>query len=459
MTVEGLIGRDTMLSGWGRSTWSRATVSTVADGDAVATAVHGALRRRSARPAGAPERGVLPRGLGRAYGDAAQNGGGLVLDLTGCTGIGEIQPDGVVEVAAGTSIGALIDHVVPHGWFVPVTPGTRHVTVGGALAADVHGKNHHRDASIGAHVVDVTLVDGLGEVRVLAAGDVLLGAVLGGMGLSGVIVAARLMMQPIETASITVHTSRTRDLDETMAALVAADASHRYTVAWLDTLAPGRRAGRAVLTSGDHTPGGDAAATPLAWHLSGRAVPAPSWAPSGLVRHSTARAFNEAYYRMAPATPTVGPAPLTAFFHPLDVVHGWNRAYGRVGFLQYQFAVADPKVVTDVLELFRRERITTFLPVLKRFGPGIQAPLSFPTPGWTLAVDVPADPATAATLDRADDIVVAAGGRCYLAKDARVRPQLIPDMYPDLDRWRELRGRLDPDGLFVSDLSRRLALC
>lgn len=446
-------GEATLLTGWGRASHSMARVSRVSGAAAVASAVRAA---RSQAPSG---RGLLARGLGRSYGDAAMNGGGHVLDLTGSTGIGEVSPDGVVDVDAGVSIGDLIGYAVPRGWFVPVTPGTRHVTIGGAVAADVHGKNHHRDASLGAHVERLTLVDGLGEVRELDAGDELLGAVLGGMGLAGVVVSARLRMRPVETASITVHTRRTADLDATMAALAEDDTRFRYTVAWLDTQAVGRHAGRGVLTSGDHTTAGEPGGIPLAQLAGPGAAPAPPWAPSGLVNRHTARAFNEAWFRKAPAHPTVGPATLASFFHPLDILEQWNRMYGRTGFVQYQLAVADGRVVEQVLELFRRERVSTFLPVLKRFGPGIDAPMSFPRPGWTLAVDIPATPDVASVLDRADEIVVAAGGRCYLAKDARVRPELVPVMYPGIDRWRDLRGRLDPDGVFVSDLSRRLSLC
>jgi decaprenylphospho-beta-D-ribofuranose 2-oxidase len=442
------------LTGWGRAGGSLAEVVRVADAGAVAEEV------RAARAAGTAGRGILPRGLGRSYGDAAMNAGGRVLDATATTGIGPVGEDGVVEVAAGVSIGELIDHVVPRGWFVPVTPGTRHVTVGGALAADVHGKNHHRDGSIGAHVVALTVVDGLGDVRELTADDPLLGAVVGGMGLAGVVVSARLRLVPVTTASITVHTRRTADLDATLAALSEDDQRFRYTVAWLDTQATGRSTGRGVLTSGDHTPAGGTGAVSPNRYSGPRTLPAPPWAPPGLVNRRTARLFNELWFRRAPREPTVAPATLSAFFHPLDVVDGWNRLYGSRGFVQYQFAVPDAGVVESVLALFRRERVCTFLPVLKRFGPALPgAPLSFPRPGWTLAVDIPASRDVAPVLDRADELVVGGGGRCYLAKDARVHPSLIPVMYPRLDDWRALRAHLDPDGVFASDLSRRLSLC
>ncbi len=444
----------TLLTGWGRATASPSTVdlehSTAAVVDLVRRCLDG----------GAP-RGLLARGLGRSYGDAALNAGGRVLSTERLTAVGEIHPDGVVDVGAGVSVADLLALSVPRGWFVPVTPGTRFVSVGGAVAADVHGKNHHRDGSIGRHVEELDLVDGTATLHTLRPGDAAFEATLGGMGLTGVITRVRLRMRPIETASVTVHTRRTPDLEATMAALEEADRSHRYTVAWLDTLAPGRALGRGVLTSGDHSPRVGAEGgrpTALEEYGSSRMVPAPRLVPSGLVRTSTMRAFNEAYYRRAPGTAEVGQESFGRFFYPLDVVEGWNRIYGPRGFLQYQFAVADAAVVQGVLEMFRAAKVPGSLAVLKRFGPASPAPLSFPAPGWTLALDMPALPAVHTVLDRADELVVGAGGRIYLAKDSRMRPELLPQMYPSLERWRAARAVLDPHGLFVSDLSRRLGL-
>ncbi|SES39944.1 decaprenylphospho-beta-D-ribofuranose 2-oxidase [Pedococcus cremeus] len=446
----------TLLTGWGRATASLAEVSHEASVEEIAETV------RSAR--GTPRgRGVLSRGLGRSYGDAAQNGGGRVIRTDALTGIGVIDASGQVDVGAGASIGDVLAYAVPRGWFVPVTPGTRHVTLGGAVAADVHGKNHHRDGSIGSHVVELDLVDGRGQLQTLRPTSPGFGAVVGGMGLSGVVTRVRLRLRPIETASLTVHTRRTADLDETMAALVAADQEHRYTVAWLDTLSSGASFGRGVLTSGDHStvgssPGGEP--TPLHDFTTGRVLPGPPWAPPALLTRRRMRMFNEAYYRAAPSRATLSQESVAAFFHPLDVISGWNRIYGRTGFLQYQFAVADDSCVRHVIEMFQRAGVPGFLAVLKRFGPGTEgAPLSFPRPGWTLALDMPALPGVRDVLDAADDYLVARGGRLYLAKDSRVKPELIPAMYPDLDRWRELRDQLDPDHVFASDLARRLTLC
>ena len=445
-----------MLTGWGRAT---STWSVVSHEESVA-AISDLIR--SGNGTGLP-RGLLPRGLGRSYGDAALNAGGRVLRTDRLDAIGDISVSGVVDVQSGVSVERLLSYAVPRGWFVPVTPGTRHVTIGGAVAADVHGKNHHRDGSLGQHIDELDVVDGTGQVRTLTPADPAYGAVVGGMGLAGVVTRVRLRLSSIQTASMTVHTSRTSGLDETMAALEESDAEHRYTVAWLDTLAPRASLGRGVLTTGDHTPagpvGGGGGAVPLTGYATGRVLPAPPWAPAGLLSPLTMRAFNELYYRRAPARPTVTQETVPAFFHPLDVVRGWNRMYGRPGFLQHQFAVTDPACIRTVLELFARERVPGFLAVLKRFGSSSGLPLSFPIAGWTMTLDMPATREVAQVLDRADELIASYGGRLYLAKDSRMRPELLPVMYPDLDAWREQRELLDPHHLFVSDLSRRLNLC
>lgn len=438
------------LTGWGRSTTSVADVEHLPSVAAVRDAVCAGT---------ASGRGVLARGLGRSYGDAASNGGGTVLRLDGLGSIGPVSADGLVVLGAGASLDRVLAAVVPQGWFLPVTPGTQHVTVGGAVSADVHGKNHHADGSLAGHLVWLEVVDGLGQVRRVTRGDGAFDAVVGGMGLAGVVTRVCLRLRPIPSSSITVRTTRTADLATTMAQLEADDAIHRYTVAWLDTLAPGRSLGRGVVTSGDHTPADDPDGRPLRAYRARPLVAAPPWAPSGLLTSRRVRAFNTAYYHRAPRRPRVTRETIPAFFHPLDVVAGWNRLYGSRGFIQHQFAVADAALVQEVLTALQRERVTGFLAILKRFGRGNGLPLSFPMPGWTLAVDVPAAPEVAGLLDRLDERIVAAGGRHYLAKDGRVRPSLVPLMYPDLDRWRELREELDPRHVFASDLSRRLQLC
>jgi decaprenylphospho-beta-D-ribofuranose 2-oxidase len=404
-----------------------------------------------------PARGVVARGLGRAYGDAAQNAGGVVLDMTGLSGDARLdRAHGTVTVAAGTSLDALLRALVPAGWFVGVTPGTRFVTVGGAIASDVHGKNHHVDGGFGRWVERFTLASPSG-VHEVEPGTDLFWATLGGMGLTGVVTRATLRLLPVQTATMRVRTDRTPDLDGALALLSGQD---RYSVAWVDLLAQGAATGRAVVLRGEHAeahevPGRD----PLAWPTAGPRLPAPRWAPSGLLNRATVRAFNEAWYRAAPRSrEALQPAP--AFFHPLDGVAGWNRLYGSRGFLQYQLVV--PTGAEDVLRRvvgrLSAAQVPSFLTVLKRLGAG-GGGLSFPVPGWTLALDLPSGvPDLARLLDDLDAEVAAAGGRVYLSKDARLRPDVLATMYPDLARWQAVQAGVDPHGVMRSDLSRRLPL-
>lgn len=477
-----------LLSGWGRAIRSFAVrerpesaqdvVAALSGEDATATREDPAaatgfgsrpgeagVRADPTRRLGGPGGRIAIRGLGRSYGDAAQLAGGRVLDLTGLHTLVSLDPTaGVVEAEAGLGLDALLRHIVPAGWFVPVTPGTRQVTLGGALAADVHGKNHHRDGSFSAHVESATLatVDGvrtIGPERNAA----LFQATVGGMGLTGAILSLRLRLLAIETATMRVDTERVPDFDTLLARIVETDASYRYSVAWVDLMARGRHLGRSVLTQGDHAtlaelPRGRRR-DPLAFAPQSR-LSAPV-TPVGLLHPLAVRGFNSAWYRRAPRKEVGRPVPLATFFHPLDGVRDWNRLYGPTGFLQWQVAVPTgaEDVLRRVVEALARSGQPSFLAVLKRFGAPNRAPLSFPIPGWTLALDLPArDPALGPLLDRLDDWVTDAGGRTYLAKDSRLRPALVPRQYPRLGEWRETLHRLDPDHRVCSDLCRRLDL-
>jgi decaprenylphospho-beta-D-ribofuranose 2-oxidase len=430
-----------LLSGWGRTA---ATAAQVAGLEAL----------------GSPgPRGAIARGLGRAYGDAAQNAGGTVIDMTAHDGLLAFE-SGTVTVEAGMSLGRLISLVLPRGWFVPVTPGTQHVTVGGAIASDVHGKNHHRDGSLSRWVEAIELETPAGR-RTLTAGDDGFAATAGGMGLTGVIVEATLRLVRVESAHVLEDIERCEDLDDCMARMSDRDDEYRYSVAWIDCLARGARLGRSVLMRGDHAPA-DALPAELAplERRGGLRLPAPPWAPNGLLRRETIAAFNELYFRRAPRAERGRLVGLDPFFYPLDAVAGWNRMYGSRGFLQYQFAVpfGAEDALRAALERLSGARVASFLAVLKRFGPG-SGMISFPMPGWTLALDIPAgDPDLAPLLDGLDALVAEAGGRVYLSKDSRLRPELLGAMYPELARWREAVRALDPDGVMQSDLSRRLGL-
>ena len=441
-----------VLTGWGRTAPSAATVRVVSSSADICAAI-----------ADSGPRGVLARGLGRSYGDAAQSGGATVLDLAGLADIDLDTTTRSVTVGGGASLDTVLKALVPAGYFVPVTPGTRMVTVGGAIAADVHGKNHHVEGTFGSHVSRITLVDGRGDVTVLTPTETpeRFWATVGGMGLTGVIVDATFDLIPITSSLISVDTDRTRDLDDTMSRMIAGDDAYRYSVAWIDSAHP---SGRGVLTRGEHAPVDqlpmEARRTALNYRPKVLAT-APKFMPSGLVNPLTMRAFNEAWFRKAPKSRQGELQQIGAFFHPLDILQDWNRGYGSAGFLQYQFVVPNDAgdLVGTSLSALRKIGAISPVTVLKRFGASNPAPLSFPQPGWTLAIDVPAGVSgLAATLDRLDALVLGAGGRLYLAKDSRMSPAMMAAAYPRLAEWQRVRDDMDPNGVFTSDLARRLSL-
>lgn len=412
--------------------------------------------------ADAPARGVLARGLGRSYGDAAQSGGAVVLDTSGMSTVSLDRQNQNVTAGAGASLDQVLRTIVPQGFFIPVSPGTRMVTVGGAVAADVHGKNHHVDGSFGAHVQSMTLIDGEANVRTLTptSGDPFW-ATIGGMGLTGVVTEATFDVLPISSSWISVDTERGNDLDDVMARMIARDDDYRYSVAWIDSV---HASGRGVITRGDHAPldALPSKKATKALRFDPRVLAtAPNIVPGGVLNTFTVRAFNEAWFRKHPKSQRGVLQSIGAFFHPLDGVQEWNRIYGPAGFLQYQFVVPDEAsdVIGIALKRLRDAGAPSFLTVLKRFGASNPAPLSFPRPGWTLAIDVPAGiDGLAQVLDELDEQVAAVGGRLYLAKDSRQSAAMMERTYTQLADWRETRSTMDPKGIFTSDLGRRLGL-
>ena len=449
----GLTAETKMLSGWGRTNPVSAQV------------VHPtSVKQLQELICGAPPRSLIARGLGRSYGDAAQLKDGTVIELPAFDRI-ELDPASCsVTAGAGVSLDQILRVIVPAGFFLPVTPGTRNVTVGGAIAADVHGKNHHVDGSFGNHVQRLLLVDGTGTLRELTPSDrgsldenEFFWATVGGMGLTGVIVEATFSLIPITSSLISVDTTRYRDLESLMAAMVEADSRYRYSVAWVDSLDLN---GRGVLTCGDHAP---AEALPKAQqadplHYDPKALAsAPLFLPGGMLNKFTVRAFNEAWYRKAPKHRVGELQAIGPFFHPLDGVEDWNRIYGPAGFLQYQFAVPNKAahLVPRTLEALRKVGAPSFLTVLKRFGHSNPAPLSFPMQGWTLAADVPAAvPGLMKALEELDEEVAAVGGRLYLAKDSRQTQLTFKKTYEMSESWSAIKNSLGHST--ASDLSKRI---
>jgi decaprenylphospho-beta-D-ribofuranose 2-oxidase len=449
--------RTVRLTGWGRVSPSSAELARPATVAAAAELLGG----------GTAGRGVIPRGLGRAYNNAAQCAGGVVISTARLNRIIELDTaTGLVTCEAGVSLEQLMVAGLPAGWFVPVSPGTRQVTVGGAIAADVHGKNHHVAGSFARHVRSFEIMLPGGDLRWVTeqSDPALFWATAGGMGLTGLITRATIQLKRVASARVRVDTVRTADIDETMAVLAEHDRRYGYTVAWSDSLARGAGLGRSVITSGDFAEP-DAldprdAEDPFAFRPGAR-LGIPEAFPPGLINRYTVGVANAAYYRKAPRSRRGEIQAIGTFFHPLDVIRNWNRVYGPGGFRQYQYVVpvGAEAAVRRSFELVSQARAPSFVTVLKRFGPGDEGLLSFPAAGWTLALDFPArTPGLARLLRDLDRLVVGAGGRVYLAKDSRVPPDVFAEMYPRLAEFRKLRAELDPAGVLASDLSRRLGL-
>ena len=403
---------------------------------------------------------LIARGCGRAYGDCALNPAATLL-MTGLDRLLAFDAGtGLLTCEAGVTMGDIVATFVPRGWFPTVTPGTKFVTVGGAIAADVHGKNHHRDGSFCDHVtaVELLLADGTMTVCGPDREPELFMATRGGMGMTGVILRATFRLRPIDTAWICEESCRAGDLDDIMA-LFRDSAGWSYSVAWIDCQARGSRLGRAVLMRGEHARRDELppslAKAPLAAPRS-LALSVPFDGPSCLLNRTTISAFNELFYRTRrPGSRLRG---LESFFYPLDGLLAWNRLYGHRGFFQYQCVLpleAGAAGLSRLLERVAESGCGSFLAVLKLLG-SQDGLMSFPLRGYTLALDFPLCRESFSLAARLDAIVADHGGRLYLAKDARMAPTLFRRGYPGLDRFRALKAAHDPRRLFRSVQSERL---
>ena len=407
---------------------------------------------------------IIPRGLGRAYGNPAQCENGNVIDMNSINNISLDIEGKTITAGGGASINNILEIIVPKGFFIPVSAGTRYVTVAGAVAADIHGKNHHIDGSFGNHVTQIKIIDGLGILKTLEPDSEetknFFWATTGGMGLTGIIYEVTFRLIPIETSLMSVDTKRCKNLDELMDEMFLNDSKYKYSVAWVDSL---NSSGRGVITAGDHAKINDLGnSSKDNLHYDAKEIAsAPSIFPSGVLNKLTVGIFNEAWFRKAPSKKSNEKQTISKFFHPLDGVRNWNKIYGPKGFLQYQFVVPDTSSYLVQKTLFKLKKIgaPSFLTVLKRFGEGNHGPLSFPKKGWTLAADVPiAIDGLFELLNELDEELASCGGRLYLAKDSRQSSDTFKKTYPKLENWLKAKKELDPKGKFQSDLSRRIGL-
>lgn len=445
-------GHWTTVRGWGGGAAARVLLARPDHLGAVAALVAESQRTHQA---GGPV-GVIARGMGRSYGDAAQLAGGMVLDLTGLKGTELHAGSSSLTARAGVSVAELLGELGPAGWMLPVVPGTQHVTVGGAIASDVHGKNHASAGTFGANVQAIGLMTSSGEVLELSPRrhPELFQATIGGMGLTGLILWARLDLVRPDGPLLTVDTDRVESLDAAFAALSSAGGPYR--IAWLDLLNRGRV--RGIVTRARHAPGGAGASGGVLTRPRAR-VPA-GW-PGGKALPGAVRLANELRFRRAPRRERERLAPLGPQLFPLDWLEAWPRLYGRQGMLQYQCVIpaGSEGVMHTMIERLQLSGLPCLLATLKDLGPAHAAPLSFPLAGWTLALDFPrAAPGLESLLGGFDELVVSAGGRVYLTKDDRLRAEIVEAMYPRLKLWRGVREQHDPERLWCSSLSLRTHL-
>lgn len=438
------------LSGWGRYRGAECEVHRPADAAALA-------RNLSTLP------DAIARGNGRSYGDASFNPAATVATRHLDRLVNFDAKTGALTCEAGLLLGDLIDIMLPRGWWPRVTPGTKLVTIGGMVACDVHGKNHHGAGSFCDHVDWIDLATGEGEPLRCSRTEHpdLFAATCGGMGLTGVVLRVRFRMMRVETAAVSQRTVRAPTLAHAIDQFEQSLDS-TYSVAWVDCLASGDRLGRSAILLGEHARVDELPASRRATPLGRaprRAKRVPIDLPPFVLGRTAVALFNKAYYAMQNRADAV--VDVDPYFYPLDALLDWNRIYGRGGFVQYQCVLpleSSAEGLTRLLREIAAVGQASFLAVLKRLGPQSFGMLSFPMPGYTLALDFPPTPQNLALLDRLDAVTMDHGGRVYLAKDARAGAATIAAGYPQLEAFRAVRRRYGLDGRFSSQLSRRLEL-
>lgn len=398
---------------------------------------------------------VLPRGMGRSYGDSANSSSVIQTDYLDHF-IELNESTGVLTCEAGVSIREILELIVPKGWFVPVTPGSSFVTTGGAIASDVHGKNHHLSGTFSEHLLSFNLLLGTGEIVSVTKDDYpdLFRATCGGMGLTGMILSACIQLKPISSSQINQTTIKANCLEAVCEQFEANHAS-TYSVAWIDCLASGKRLGRSLLMLGEHSQDGNLELGKK------KSLNMPIDMPSSILNHYSIKAFNSLYYNRIFSKTKTELVSFEPYFYPLDAIANWNRLYGKAGFVQYQFVL--PKAVgvkglRQILEVIVKSGKGSFLAVLKAFGKVNQNFLSFPIEGYTLALDFKISEETVQLMKLLDSMVVEMGGRIYLTKDALMSETSFKRTYPQWQQFEEVRTKYGAIGKFASSQSKRLGL-
>ncbi|MCD9014496.1 FAD-binding oxidoreductase [Parachryseolinea silvisoli] len=408
---------------------------------------------------------ILPRGLGRSYADQATNREHHILKMEKMNHFLAFDAEkGILHCEAGVSLEEIIDHLAPRGWFPLITPGTKFITIGGAIANDVHGKAHHADGSFVNCVYDFTILLANGEI-VRASRDEnadLFWANFGGLGLLGTILTATIQLRKIETTYFVQKAVAARNLDEMLAAIDVSEQTYSSSVAWIDSMAKGKNLGRGVLTMGNHALLKDLPpklrTNPLKLGKKAK-LAVPFYLPSFTLNTLTVKILNTALYIMQKNGAPI--AHYDKFFYPLDMINNWNRGYGKRGFIQYQFVLPmekGPENIRKILTEITQSNCVPFLNVLKKFGKGQGGLLSFPFEGYTFAIDFPITEQLKPFTQKLDKMVLDMGGRIYLGKDAYLDEPTFKAMYPQHKDWLDIKKKYDPRDVFSSDLSRRIGL-
>jgi len=411
--------------------------------------------------------GLIAYGLGRSYGDTALLPDGRMVVTSRLDRMLAFDPEsGWLTAEAGVSLEEILAVFVPRGFFPSVTPGTKFVTLGGALGCDVHGKNHHVDGCFSNNVRSFELLLSSGEVVHVTRESQpdLFKATAGGLGLTGIVLSMEFKLEPIASPMIEMESVRVESLDHFFE-VSAESGDFTHHMGWIDCVTRGKAMGRGIFMRGRHAAAGADARPDFVGRMKDLAHPllsVPINGPGWLLNHATIKAFNEVYFRRHPKGMLASLVHFDPFFYPLDAVRGWNKIYGKRGFLQYQMVLpheSDHRAIRSVLNEITASGMGSFLAVIKEFGPQDNGWLSFPRAGLTLALDFPNHgPKLLALLERLDAITIEAGGRVYLGKDARLSRASFQQMYPEWETWRAVRDAADPKGLFKSAMGERLGL-